>query len=694
MLIIRLVSGQWQPRPGSIQMRGLYFEEFEIGAVYRHALTRTVTEFDNVLYTSMTMNVQPLHLDEEFASKTVHGHRVVNSMFTLGLVAAFQVPELTLGTTLGNLGYEKVSFPRPVFHGDTLRCETTIKDKRASKTRTDAGIVWFEHRAYNQRDEIVCVAERVGMMMTMPREPDVDSGRLATQRDLTPSPASPTKELTMTEAADSTPSTYIHGDWQQGTSTDNITTISPSSGEVLAVTATSSLEQVDAAVASSRAAFNSPEWRAYGPAERAAVLRRMADLIEANNEELAQLIVDEVGSPIGLARAMQVGSPVETLRWYADMAVRGPRGGYEKALPLYDNPVLSSSVLRYEPVGVVAALVAFNYPINLLIWKLGGALASGCTTVVLPSPQGVLSTIKIFGLFEQLGLPPGVINLVVGGPDVGQRLTGHPDVDMVSFTGSDAVGAKVMAQAAIGGLAKSVLELGGKAANIVLPGTELAPTIAPTVLRFARHAGQGCAAWTRILVHESQVDEFVALARDFIDGLAVGDPHSEKTEVGPVISVAHRDKVERLIQKALDDGGQIIIGGGRPDLAEGSYINPTVIAGLPPDHPIANTELFAPVAILLPYKTVDEAIEIANQTVYGLNANVFGPLGEAIAVAERLRAGTVTVNGGSGMRPDAPWGGLGRSGVGRELGEDGFAEFFEVKHIQWPLGAIGRPPGT
>jgi aldehyde dehydrogenase (NAD+) len=493
---------------------------------------------------------------------------------------------------------------------------------------------------------------------------------------------------------DSALSTYIDGEWREGQSSERITTTSPSTGEVLGVTPASSPGQVDAAVASARAAFDSAEWRAYGPAERAAVLNQLADLFEANREELAQLIVDEVGSPIGLARAMQVGSPIEALRWYAEMAIRGPRGGYEHALPLYDKPVLSSSVLRYEPVGVVAALSAFNYPFNLLIWKLGGALAAGCTAVVLPSPQGALCTIRLFGLIDELGLPPGVVNLVVGGPEVGRKLTGHPDVDMVSFTGSDAVGGKVMSQAALGGLAKSVLELGGKAANIILPGTELEPTIAPSVLRFARNAGQGCAAWTRILVHESQVDEFVKRTREFVDNLQVGDPHSEKTEVGPVISVAHRDRVEAMIQQAVTDGGEVIIGGGRPKADRGAYINPAVIAGVSPDHPIANTELFAPIAVLIPYTTVDEAVRIANQTPYGLNANVFGPLADAIAVAQRLRAGTVTVNGGSGMRPDAPWGGLGRSGVGRELGEDGFAEFFEVKHIQWPLGPIGRPPGT
>jgi aldehyde dehydrogenase (NAD+) len=498
----------------------------------------------------------------------------------------------------------------------------------------------------------------------------------------------------MSMKADSAFSTYIHGEWSKGESSEQITTTSPSSGEVLGVTAASSLEQVDAAVASARAGFESAPWRAYGPAQRAGVLNQLADLMEAHSEELAQLIVDEVGSPIGLARAMQVGGPIEVLRWYAGMAVRGPRGGYEHALPLYDKPVLSSSVLRYEPVGVIAAMTAFNYPFNLLMWKLGGALAAGCTTVVLPSPQGVLCTIRLFALIDELGLPPGVINLVVGGPEVGQQLSGHPDVDMVSFTGSDAVGAKIMSQAALGGLAKSVLELGGKAANIILPGTELAPTIAPSVLRFARNAGQGCAAWTRILVHESQVAEFVELTREFVDTLQVGDPHSEKTEVGPVISTAHRDRVEAMIQRAVGDGAEIIIGGGRPSSEQGAYINPAVIAGVSPDHPIANTELFAPVAVLIPYKTVDEAVRIANQTPYGLSANVFGSLDDAIAVAGRLRAGTVTVNGGSGMRPDAPWGGLGHSGVGRELGEDGFAEFFEVKHIQWPLGPIGRPPGT
>jgi aldehyde dehydrogenase (NAD+) len=489
-------------------------------------------------------------------------------------------------------------------------------------------------------------------------------------------------------------STYIDGAWLEGASGETYTTRSPSTEQVIAETVLSSPEQVDAAVASARAAFESSAWRSFGPAERSRVVHRLADLLERETEPLARSIAAEVGTPIGAARGMQVGGPIEALRWYAEMALRGPRGAYEKALPLYDKPVMSSSLLRYEPVGVLAALPAYNYPINLLAWKLGGALASGCTTVALPSPQGMATTLRVFDLIEELDLPPGVVNLVVGGPDIGQRLTGHPDVDMVSFTGSDVVGAKVMSQSALGSLSKAVLELGGKSPNVILPSADLEATVAPSVLRFARNAGQGCAAWSRILVHEAQMDDFLERADKFISTIRVGDPQDEDTVVGPVISAAHRERVEEMVQTALHDGANFAAGGGRPDHPTGYYLNPGILAGVKPDHPIANTELFAPIAVALPYSDVDEAVRIANCTPYGLAANVFGPLDQAIPVAERIRSGTVTINGGAGMRPDAPWGGPGRSGVGRELGEDGFAEFFEVKHIQWPLAGVTRPPGT
>ncbi|MFV0457499.1 MAG: aldehyde dehydrogenase family protein [Actinomycetales bacterium] len=488
-------------------------------------------------------------------------------------------------------------------------------------------------------------------------------------------------------------STYIDGAWQDGAG-EKYTSTSPSREAEIQTTVTSSPEQVDAAVASAKAAFEGQAWRAYGPKERSDVINRFADILEREIEPLARIIADEVGTPIGAARSMQVGGPIEALRWYAEMALKGPRGGYEQALPLYNNPVASSSLLRYEPVGVVACLPAYNYPINLLAWKLGGALAAGCTTVVLPSPQGMVTTLRLMELMDELELPPGVINLVVGGPDIGKRLTGHPDVDMVSFTGSDGVGAQVMSQGALGSLSKSVLELGGKSPNIVLPDADLAAVVGPSILRFARNAGQGCAAWSRVLVPAEKLEEFLTLAEEFIATIDVGDPQEESSVVGPVISAAHREKVEGLVQEALDGGARWGAGGGRVEAETGFYLRPGLLTDVDPAAPIANTELFAPIGIAMPYESIDEAVAIATATPSGLAAPVFGPLDQAIEVAGRIRSGTVTINGGSGMRPDAPWGGPGRSGVGRELGEDGFAEFFEVKHIQWPLAGITRPPGT
>ncbi|WP_026928342.1 aldehyde dehydrogenase family protein [Granulicoccus phenolivorans] len=491
-----------------------------------------------------------------------------------------------------------------------------------------------------------------------------------------------------------TKSTYFDGQWHEGQGAP-YESKSPSRVETIGTTITSSIEQVDEAVASAKQAFRSKEWRAWTPQMRSDVLIRLAERLEEELEPLARTMADEVGTPIGACRGMQVGGPIEVFRWYAEMALKGPRGGYEQALPLYYKPVASASILRYEPVGVVACLPAYNYPLNLLAWKLGGAIASGCTVVALPSPQGLWTTLKVFDILDELGLPDGVVNLVTGGPEIGIHLTSHQDIDMASFTGSDGVGALVMAQAATGSLSKSVLELGGKSPNIILPDADLKAVVGASILRFARNAGQGCAAWSRVLVPADKKDEFLQLADEFIDTVKVGDPQQEDTIVGPVISETHRAKVEGLVQASLDKGARWGAGGGRVDgLDTGWYLKPGILADVAEDDPISDTELFAPIGILQTYETVDEAIEIANDTVYGLAANVFGPLDQAMEVAKEIRSGTVTINGGAGMRPDAPWGGPGRSGVGRELGEDGFAEFFEVKHIQYPLAGITRPPGT
>ena len=343
-------------------------------------------------------------------------------------------------------------------------------------------------------------------------------------------------------------------------------------------------------------------------------------------------------------------------------------------------------MLLREPIGVVTAITPYNYPINMVAWKVAPALAAGCSVVLLPSPRGTLCTLAFVRLAEEAGVPPGVLNLVTGGADVGALVSSHPSVDMVTFTGSNAVGEAVM-KAAAPTNKKLVLELGGKSPTVVLPGADLDRAVGPSMLRFCRNAGQGCGATTRILVHRDDADAFLAKAVAFIDEhVPTGDPTDEVTEVGPLISAEHRDRVEGYLARAVAGGARIVTGGTRPHGLGGWFLHPTLVAGLSPDDEICQDELFAPVAAVLVYDTVDEAVAVANNSRYGLNALVWGPHEQALDVAGRLESGTVAINGGGGGRPDVPWVGAKQSGVGMEMGEDGFAEFFTVKHLQWPAG--------
>jgi aldehyde dehydrogenase (NAD+) len=474
----------------------------------------------------------------------------------------------------------------------------------------------------------------------------------------------------------------VDGTWQAGDGAE-FTSIEPGTGGELARWTMAAVQQADAAVAAARRTFDEGVWRLRTPVERAAVLRRLADLMERDHEQLARLVVAEVGSPISLARTLQTAQAAVNVRWCADAAERGPRGGYEERLPPLSAPVPTESVLVRDPVGVVTAITPYNYPVNMIAWKVGPALAAGCSVVLLPSPRGALCSVALVRLAEEAGVPAGVLNLVPGDPVVGERLASHPDVDMVTFTGSNAIGAEVM-RAAAPTNKKLVLELGGKSPTIVLPGADLDRAVTPSILRFCRNAGQGCGATTRILVHRDDQDAFLQRAREVIAALPVGDPHADETEVGPLISAEHRDRVEGYLARAVDKGATVLAGGDRPEGLEGYYLRPALVADVHPDDEIAQEELFAPVAVVFPYDTVDEAVAIANNTRYGLNALVWGDPVEARAVAERLATGTVAINGGGGARPDVPWTGARQSGIGSEMGEDGFAEFFTVKHYQWP----------
>jgi len=482
-------------------------------------------------------------------------------------------------------------------------------------------------------------------------------------------------------------SVYIDGHWEGGAG-DELLSVNPATEGELARYRGSDPRQLDSAVAAARRSFDEGAWRRTPPAERAARIRRLADLIDGHREELAQLVVAEVGSPITLARTLQVAEPAANFRWMADAGIRGPLGGYEERLPQTRGAVPAHSVLMREPIGVVAAIASYNYPLNLISWKLGPALASGCSVVLLPSPRGALCALAFTRLADEAGFPPGVVNLALGSVGISQRLVTHPDVDIVSFTGSSAVGSKIMELAA-GNTKKLVLELGGKSPNLILPGADLDMAAEASVLRFCRNAGQGCGVTSRILVHRSQYREFAERAAAALrDKAVVGDPRDEQTVVGPLISAEHRLRVEGYLQRCRSEGGVILAGGGRPEIGRGFFLNPALVGGVGNDAEICRDELFAPVATLLRYDTIDDAVGIANDSSYALNAAVWGPQDEAMSIARRLQSGTVAINGGGDMRSDVPWGGGKLSGVGAEMGEDGFREYFTVKHIQWPVSRL------
>lgn len=468
----------------------------------------------------------------------------------------------------------------------------------------------------------------------------------------------------------------------------SIDVVDPSTGATVGQVAGSSARDVRAAVGSARKTFDDTSWPSISPRERSRLLHRLVEVIRSYADELAEIGTLEVGSPISLSRGLHAGAPIAFFEWYADAALRGPMGGREESLGITKRPVMAQSTLFREPVGVVAAITAYNFPLLITAFKVGGALAAGCTTVLMPSPRTVLSAVAFVQCVREAGLPPGVVNVVLGGADVGTELTLAPGVDMVSFTGSVGVGRAVMEQASRG-LKKVVLELGGKSPNVLLPSADVATAVGPSVLRFTRNSGQGCGATTRTLVPREWYDDYAAAAREFMATLTVGDPWDESTDLGPLIRGDHRDRVEGYVQRALDAGAVIEAGGGRPAIDEGFYLNPALVGGVDNSAEICQEELFGPIGVLLPYDSVQEALTIANGTRYGLNANVWGATDEAIAFARTLTAGTVTINGGGADHPDAPWPGIGESGVGVDRGMEGFREFFNLRHVQVPLATVG-----
>ena len=486
-------------------------------------------------------------------------------------------------------------------------------------------------------------------------------------------------------AAVKTAQLYIDGKWTDGAATEQLEVINPATEEVIGYVPQATPNDVRDAVAAARRAFDSGPWSRMSYTERAQVMLRMADELQRRSAELVELNIAEAGSTRALAEFLQVTAPIEI---FNDLAARVmPSFDFERPLrPVFGRGIGQGMVVR-EPYGVAALVTAFNFPLYLNLFKIGPALAAGCTVVLKPSPYTPLEALAVAEVAEAAGLPEGVLNIVTGDVDSGQTLTSHPDVDVVSFTGSDMVGRMVYRQSA-DTLKKVMLELGGKSANIILEDANL-DRILESVLGFITHAGQGCALFTRILVHETLYDELVARAKMALDFIKIGDPSDPTVMMGPLIREAQRHKVEGLVRAAVDEGAQIAYGGGRPaHLEKGFFVEPTLLVDVDNSMQIARKEVFGPVGVVIPFKDDQDAVRLANDSEYGLAGGVWSadPL-RALNVARQLRVGTVILNGaGGGLNPDGPFGGYKDSGIGRENGQYGLSEFLQHKAIHWPAG--------
>ncbi len=467
---------------------------------------------------------------------------------------------------------------------------------------------------------------------------------------------------------------YVGGAWVPSTNDALIDVHNPYTEQVIAQVPAGSTDDVDAAVAAARAAFES--WSHTPVAERAAYLTQVADILTERTDGLAAIITSELGMPLKMSKMIQMGTPIGTLRTYAKLAE-----DFE-----WETEVGNSLIVR-EPIGVVAAITPWNYPLHQVVAKVAPALLAGNTVVLKPSEVAPLISFEFTKVLDEVGLPPGAFNLISGaGPEIGQALVGHPDVDMVSFTGSGRAGREISATAAAT-VKRVALELGGKSASVILDDLDdegFAKAIKSSVGQCFTNAGQRCTAFSRILVPGERLAEALAAATKAAESHVAGDPMVDGTRLGPLVSETQRDRVRGFLDRAIADGARVVTGGAvAPEgLESGYFVSPTVLTDVDLDSEIAREEVFGPVTVVLPYASVDEAVRIANDTAYGLAAGVYGADTEtAVGVAKRLRAGQVDVNNGR-WNWMAPFGGYKQSGNGREFGTAGLEEFLETKAVQ------------
>jgi aldehyde dehydrogenase (NAD+) len=464
---------------------------------------------------------------------------------------------------------------------------------------------------------------------------------------------------------------YIDGAWVPSTGKGTIDVVNSTTEEVMGHIPAGTAEDVDKAVKAARKAFES--WSSTSVEERAKYLTRITEGLQARMDEIATLVSQEVGMPKSLSLLVQAGLPLMDFQNTASLVSEVQ----------FEEQVGNSLIVR-EPVGVVGAITPWNYPLHQVAAKVAPALAAGCTIVLKPSEVAPLNAFVLAEIIDDVGLPAGVFNLVTGTGDVvGEAMSAHPDIDMISFTGSTRAGKRI-SEVAAATVKRVTLELGGKSPNVILDDADLEQAVADGVAKAFLNSGQTCSALTRMIVPRSKLAEVEAIAKATAEAFTPGDPFGESTRLGPLVSEAQRERVRGYIKKGEKEGARLVTGGAEaPEgLEQGYFVRPTVFSDVTTDMTIAQEEIFGPVLSILPYDDDEEAVRIANDTIYGLAGGVWsGDAERAKAVARRIRTGQVEVNGGS-FNPMAPFGGYKQSGKGRELGKFGIEEYLETKSLQ------------
>ena len=468
---------------------------------------------------------------------------------------------------------------------------------------------------------------------------------------------------------------FVGGRWVEPGGTGRLEVVSPSTEEVLATVPEITESDVDAAVSAARAAFDHGPWPRMTPAERGEALARVGREVAARYDDMVAAFTAEIGAPLAVSRAFHHNA----LQMWDDVSTLHTRFGFEEDRDWNGG----RGKLVHEPVGVVASVIPWNGPVATASLKIGPALAAGCTVVLKPAPEGPLSTLLLAEALEAAGLPEGVISVLPAGREAGEHLVTHPGVDKVAFTGSTAAGRRIMSLCGER-VTRVSLELGGKSAGIIaddIPVEQVLPSLLPAGVG---HSGQVCAALTRILVPRARQQELLDAMVPALEGMTIGDPTDDGTALGPLAAERQRDRVEDYIRIGRAEGARLVTGGGRPPgLDKGFYVQPTVFADVRNDMRIAREEIFGPVLCVLPFDDIDEAVDIANDSDYGLSGAVYAADGElAESVARRVRTGQISINGWE-MCVVQPFGGFKQSGIGREGNVEGLRAYLEPKLIQY-----------